>query len=987
MIDPVTDRIAPAGTHAHHYYNFDQVETYLTAPPKPPHPDTAKYLWPGQRAEQDDNDEEAAEEESDLLMLIGTLKAKVVSDRPVGVKEFYDTLVCASDDANDERQWSVMSTWLRKQSKLVVVEETIDEVKARGQPTPSLTSAAGKKAQEKLHASREWKLMERWQHDKHDPALIARSHHRDMMGDEDWKRDEQINQMLEDFGYVLRSPSGEVLLFDKAGVSGSSKAAADSSDSNEDMKDSSDRSDSDNENGLMGMLGLSSILPFHNPAASRLAKLLKTRGHKAKGGGAKGQRMLPAYLVPEPAQRPLHTYTISMRIFLNLAAQRSSPHTTALSLTPLNSLMALLFPHNASLQAMLAEAEGEVPEPLRDSMKLDVMMSLSVRDEEGRPMYYETFKKKEAERIKREHEEKEAAEEKKKQEEAEAAKKKPVKRAVRRSNSRVSSPEVPEEKKNADEQEEKKDGEPFMDIGVGEKEEELSVKCGLTITLRDYQCTTVQWMLDQEADSSNTNMYLWSQLQFPQESLRLAALRLAVLVTSASVSSSSSSSSAASSTVPPLFHYCPLLQRFLFKPLPNLRGGWNVEEMGLGKTIGALAVINVQRRNATTAEILASEEKRQEQKEQKEEKQDNSRKARYKRRQSKEQVKEEKEEETEEKEENRDELEGEKVDDTHGDFDSTSSSSPSSALASSSSLSSSSSSASSDAATLPDSMDRVDEMGRVYTSCTLVVCPVSLVGQWANELAEKSSRPLRILLFHGGSRPRKVAQLLNYDVIITSYGIAASELTLGNTRAKRLIDKTPWLYKGKYAPEYQSLLNRVHFHRVILDESHVIRTGSSITSRAAYELIGDRVWMLTGTVVNTSLMDLKGQARFMDMKGLSVGQVWTDIDNLLVQNKSKLNSHTALQTCPAMCMRLAVCSHPPFHLLPFVCSVREQTSRSNRSTTTHIAAEGQIEAAVRQSRHQVNDTTREAPTIQWSASTHLTTTEARTDYHGAADSR
>ena len=299
-------------------------------------------------------------------------------------------------------------------------------------------------------------------------------------------------------------------------------------------------------------------------------------------------------------------------------------------------------------------------------------------------------------------------------------------------------------------------------------------------------------------------------------------------------------------------------------------------------------MINVQRRTPTSAEILAKEEKNEEKvqtykkKAEKKRGQDNSRQARYQRRQIKEEVKEEMEEDEEKEEQEDDELDGERVDDEHADFPS-SSASPSSAPSSSSS---SPSASPSPPATLPDSMDRVDGGGRIFTSCTLVVCPVSLVGQWANELAEKSSRPLRILLYHGGSRPRKVPQLLNYDVIITSYGIAASELTLGNNRAKRMIDKTPWLYKGRYAPEYQSLLNRLHWHRVILDESHVIRTMNSIQCRAAYELVGDRVWMLTGTVVNTSLMDLKGQCKFLDMKGLSVGQVWTDIDNILVQHKT-----------------------------------------------------------------------------------------------------
>ncbi len=213
MIDPISNRLAPAGSHEDDYYNFDQVDTYLTAPPKPPHPDTAKYLWPGQTA--DEEDEEA---ESDLLMLLGTLKAKVVSDRPVGVKEFYDCLVCADDGEEEEKQWAVMATWLRKQNKLIEVEEKVEEVKIRGQPTPTFSSAPGKRLQEKLHASRDWKVMERWQQDKHDASMIARSHHRDT-GDEDWKRSEAVDQMLEDFQYIARRGDQEVLLLDQSAVS------------------------------------------------------------------------------------------------------------------------------------------------------------------------------------------------------------------------------------------------------------------------------------------------------------------------------------------------------------------------------------------------------------------------------------------------------------------------------------------------------------------------------------------------------------------------------------------------------------------------------------------------------------------------------------------------------------------------------------------------------------------------------------------------
>ena len=400
-------------------------------------------------------------------------------------------------------------------------------------------------------------------------------------------------------------------------------------------------------------------------------------------------------------------------------------------------------------------------------------------------------------------------------------------------------------------------------------------------------------MLAQEADGANTNMYLWTQLRFPDECIRYARWKQ---------QSSSSPVVVPANAQPPLFYYNPLLQRFRFKPLPLLRGGWNVEEMGLGKvdsiqptpivpavlgvplmfpavlpcvcrlsaqTIGALALINVQRKTMTAGEKDAMEEDREEKEEantsgrasgrgrakaKKAKPQPLSRDERYHRRSSSKQKNdddddddEHSEEEKEEKEEREDKDDDddreEKMAGTDDEDDfvdpkekkqsgrrrhspasstssSPSSSSSSSPAPSSSSLSLSSSSSSSSPSSSPvstyleESVDKVDPQGRIYTACTLVVCPVSLVGQWYNELIEKSSRPLKILLYHGGGRPRKVEKLLGYDVIITSYGIASSELTLGNNRVKGLVEKAPWLYKGQYAPEYQSLLNRFHWHRV-----------------------------------------------------------------------------------------------------------------------------------------------------------------------------
>jgi hypothetical protein len=51
----------------------------------------------------------------------------------------------------------------------------------------------------------------------------------------------------------------------------------------------------------------------------------------------------------------------------------------------------------------------------------------------------------------------------------------------------------------------------------------------------------------------------------------------------------------------------------------------------------------------------------------------------------------------------------------------------------------------------------------LYSRATLVVCAVSLVGQWADEATGRSDGNLRILQYHGSGRYRFTAQKLAKD--------------------------------------------------------------------------------------------------------------------------------------------------------------------------------------------------------------------------------
>ncbi|CAM9167625.1 unnamed protein product, partial [Ectocarpus sp. 12 AP-2014] len=94
--------------------------------------------------------------------------------------------------------------------------------------------------------------------------------------------------------------------------------------------------------------------------------------------------------------------------------------------------------------------------------------------------------------------------------------------------------------------------------------------------------------------------------------------------------------------------------------------------------------------------------------------------------------------------------------------------------------------------------------GKVVSKGTLVVCKVSLVGQWVEEAKRLCGGALSIYAYHGGYRKKDPALLAKFDMIVTTYGIVQ-----------------------------------------VLDESHSLNHGSW-SSNAVRELVANRRWCMTG---------------------------------------------------------------------------------------------------------------------------------------------
>ncbi|KAJ6444437.1 SNF2 family domain-containing protein [Purpureocillium lavendulum] len=131
---------------------------------------------------------------------------------------------------------------------------------------------------------------------------------------------------------------------------------------------------------------------------------------------------------------------------------------------------------------------------------------------------------------------------------------------------------------------------------------------------------------------------------------------------------------------------------------------------------------------------------------------------------------------------------------------------------------------------------------------TLIVAPVSVMSNWKQQIERhvKAERAPSVIIYHG-DRKSTIADLLQHDVVITSYGRLAREC---DPKVERVL-----------------LGKSVEWRRVVLDEGHTIRNARTKVATAACELKAKSRWVLTGTPIVNSVKDLHSLVRFLHLTG------------------------------------------------------------------------------------------------------------------------
>lgn len=137
----------------------------------------------------------------------------------------------------------------------------------------------------------------------------------------------------------------------------------------------------------------------------------------------------------------------------------------------------------------------------------------------------------------------------------------------------------------------------------------------------------------------------------------------------------------------------------------------------------------------------------------------------------------------------------------------------------------------------------ISDDAHVAGGATLVVCPLSTLPQWVEELRKKA-KGLRVISFYGRNRINDTNWLNRHDVVLTTYSTLSSDVS-----AK--------------ARGGGGVLSRIRWYRVVLDEAHLIKNPKAKCSRSAFSLESRHRWCITGTPLQNGIEDCYSLLHFL----------------------------------------------------------------------------------------------------------------------------
>ncbi|MCX5043612.1 DEAD/DEAH box helicase [Aldersonia sp. NBC_00410] len=204
---------------------------------------------------------------------------------------------------------------------------------------------------------------------------------------------------------------------------------------------------------------------------------------------------------------------------------------------------------------------------------------------------------------------------------------------------------------------------------------------------------------------------------------------------------------------------------------------------------------------------------------------------------------------------------------------------------------------------------------------TLLVCPMSVVGNWQRE-AQRFVPSLRVLVHHGpgrrqgGSLAHAVAQ---HDLVVTTYAIAARDV---------------------------EQLRELTWDRVVLDEAQHVKNSATAQSRAVRSIPARHRLALTGTPVENRLEELRSILDFANPKMLGSAQSFRARFAVPIERDHDETATARLRTATAPFVLRRVKTDP--HVISDLPEKFEMTVRANLTAEQASLYKAVVEEMLRQ---------------------------------------
>eukprot|EP01099_Mayorella_cantabrigiensis_P006390 TRINITY_DN5312_c0_g1_i1.p1 TRINITY_DN5312_c0_g1~~TRINITY_DN5312_c0_g1_i1.p1 ORF type:complete len:609 (+),score=118.80 TRINITY_DN5312_c0_g1_i1:488-2314(+) len=167
---------------------------------------------------------------------------------------------------------------------------------------------------------------------------------------------------------------------------------------------------------------------------------------------------------------------------------------------------------------------------------------------------------------------------------------------------------------------------------------------------------------------------------------------------------------------------------------------------------------------------------------------------------------------------------------------------------------------------------------------TLIICPTSLINQWASEIQTKVQKSLLSMFLYYGKSRNEISRISSnspfhsFHIVLTTYGTLSSESFLSKKAEKSQIEKSEDLDGeveiGTDDLNLSSPLNRQKWHRIVLDEAHNVRNWKTKNANSVFHLNYEIAWCLTGTPIHNSVDDIYSFLRILKINNFEIDRTY-----------------------------------------------------------------------------------------------------------------